>query len=533
MKKAVFAIAAASVLSSTPCFCFDLVGHRGDPRLAPQNSIESFKLAWENSTYVEMDFHEIADGSVICIHEQGEWEKVTGKKQKIETLTLEEVKEADLGNYPEWKGKYKDVRIPTVDEVFAAVPKGKIVVMHIKNYTPSLDEKIEAARVRHNLDESQLVFYGGADAVKSYNAKHKGRRSVWATGFFNKKPAPSADEVVETCRRIGATAFSTWWREGFLNAEYVSKVRSAGVEFWTWGEFENDDFNRILELRDMGVQLAMTNRAGEFQKRLKDGREGEKSFDFLAHRGEPRLAPQNSIESFKLAWKNSTYAEGDFHEIADGSIICIHTQGEWERVSGGKRKIATLTLEEAKTADLARYNLPEWKGKYKDVKIPTMDEVFSVIPKGKVLFFEIKTYSPDFAEKVEAARKRHNLDKSQIVFVSFGKEIIKSVNSKLEGYKSFWITEISAAEDGSIKPSPEEAVKICRDIGADGISMGGARIKLLDAEYVSKIRSAGLDFCAWTVNDFKFAMKLRGMGVHLVTSDTAGKFQKLLRGGKK
>ena len=249
------------------------------------------------------------------------------------------------------------------------------------------------------------------------------------------------------------------------------------------------------------------------------------AFDFIGHRGDPELAPQNSVESFKSAWKNSTYAEGDFYEIASGEIICLHGQPEWKKVSGREAKIASLSISEIKSVNLA--DTPKWREKYADVRIPTLDEVLAVLPKGKILVFEVKNYSPTYAGKIEAARKKYNLDKDQIIFISFNKKAIKSLNSKLKGYKSLWLSSVSPDKEGKLKPSPEEVLKVCRDIGASGVDMGGA--KHLNSEYVSKIRSAGLDFWAWTVNDFNLALKLRDMGVQFVTTDKLTEFQKRLK----
>ena len=49
------------------------------------------------------------------------------------------------------------------------------------------------------------------------------------------------------------------------------------------------------------------------------------SVKIVAHRGESFAAPENTLESFTLAWsRGATCIEGDFHLSKDGEIICMH-----------------------------------------------------------------------------------------------------------------------------------------------------------------------------------------------------------------
>ena len=56
---------------STTCFAsaFDVVAHRGEFSLAPENTLEAFSLAWKNGAkYVEGDFHMNSEGEILVFH---------------------------------------------------------------------------------------------------------------------------------------------------------------------------------------------------------------------------------------------------------------------------------------------------------------------------------------------------------------------------------------------------------------------------------------------------------------------------------
>src|SRR5688500_3272866 len=47
-------------------------------------------------------------------------------------------------------------------------------------------------------------------------------------------------------------------------------------------------------------------------------------FIIQSHRGAGELAPENTIESFELAWKLGTYPEADVRTTKDGVIVAFH-----------------------------------------------------------------------------------------------------------------------------------------------------------------------------------------------------------------
>src|SRR5262249_47815617 len=108
--------------------------------------------------------------------------------------------------------------------------------------------------------------------------------------------------------------------------------------------------------------------------------------EIVAHRGSSYLAPENTLASVELAWKEGADAvEGDFRLTADGQIVCLH-DATLARTAGVNRPVAECTLDE-----LRKYDFGTWKGpQFAGEPIPTLNELLATIPNGKRFYVEVK-----------------------------------------------------------------------------------------------------------------------------------------------
>lgn len=242
----------------------------------------------------------------------------------------------------------------------------------------------------------------------------------------------------------------------------------------------------------------------------------------IAHRGDNKFAPENSVESAEIAWKNGLkFVECDIYETPAG-MVCIHGEWELKALTGCAKKISQLTKDDLSSLNLAANE--KWKGKYKSVKIPTLDEIMATVPDGGTLVLEMKSYSPTFAKKVDDARKAAGLEKDQILLIAFSSAAIKDFNMRYKGYKSLWLYSLKF-ENGKYIPTPEEAVRKCKEIGAMGVNVGNTR--LAGADYVYDVKKSGMGFYAWTVNSQEEFARLEKLGVDGITTDCGSDFTKI------
>ena len=109
-----------------------LFAHRGASALAPENTIESFRLAQQHGApYVELDVHLSRDSEPVVIHDHSV-SRTTGRRGRVENMTLAELRKLDAGykfstdhgrTFP-FRGK--GLQIPTLDESLCGCVDGAV-----------------------------------------------------------------------------------------------------------------------------------------------------------------------------------------------------------------------------------------------------------------------------------------------------------------------------------------------------------------------------------------------------------------------
>ena len=136
-----------------------IVAHRGASQEAPENTIASFELAWEQGAdAIEGDFFLTSDGHIVCTHDA-----YTGRFNKpavaINQTPLAELRKLDFGA---WFGAgFAGERIPTIAEVFATVPPGKQIYIELKvgkHIVAPLKAAIDTAIDTEQITPEQIVI---------------------------------------------------------------------------------------------------------------------------------------------------------------------------------------------------------------------------------------------------------------------------------------------------------------------------------------------------------------------------------------
>jgi glycerophosphoryl diester phosphodiesterase len=165
----------------------------------------------------------------------------------------------------------------------------------------------------------------------------------------------------------------------------------------------------LLHLFISAVSLAQGNSRIPFLlDKLKDG--GKSGYVMvIAHRGDWRHAPENSLQAFENCIKQEVDAiEVDISETKDGELIVMH-DATLNRTTNGTGKIADHTLQEIKSLKLRGGNNVLTRH-----AVPSLAELF-VLCKGKVLIQVDKW--PPVREKILALARKHDC-LNQLIFRS-------------------------------------------------------------------------------------------------------------------
>ena len=108
-----------------------VIGHRGFPSKAPENTIPSFFYAIKAGVdYIELDVRRSKDGTLVVIHDETV-DRTTDAKGYVSQYTVQELRSLDAGRW--FSKEYEGTRIPTFEEVLSLASDETSVVVDIKD----------------------------------------------------------------------------------------------------------------------------------------------------------------------------------------------------------------------------------------------------------------------------------------------------------------------------------------------------------------------------------------------------------------
>jgi glycerophosphoryl diester phosphodiesterase len=244
-----------------------IIAHRGASHDAPENTLAAFKLAIEQGADgIEADFHLSKDGHVVCLHD-ADTQRVAGKKLLAKEAPFEELRLLDVGSWkgPQWKGE----RMPTLEEVLAAVPDGKRIYIELKSSSEVVGPMAKILAASKLSPEQVVIISFHADAIAESKKQLPHFKALWICSMKKKKdgtPPPTAEQVAATLARIGADGLDAEGVPEYFNAGFIERLRQLGCrEFhvWTIDDPKVADFYAKL-----GAASITTNRPGWLRKEM-------------------------------------------------------------------------------------------------------------------------------------------------------------------------------------------------------------------------------------------------------------------------
>jgi glycerophosphoryl diester phosphodiesterase len=234
----------------------------------------------------------------------------------------------------------------------------------------------------------------------------------------------------------------------------------------------------------------------------------------IAHRGASHDAPENTLAAFKLAFEQGADGiEGDFYLSKDNQIVCMHDKTT-KRTSNKDLSVADSTLEELRQLDVGSWKAP----RFANERIPTLAEVLKVVPKGKVIYVEIKC-GPEIVPHLPKVFRESGLSDEQIRIIAFDENVIVACKKLLPGIKANWLTGYKQnKESKKWSPTPQAVFKTLKEIRADGLGTK-AETQVVDRKFVEKLADIGCEFHVWTINEIPLAQQFQKLGAISITTD--------------
>ena len=246
--------------------------------------------------------------------------------------------------------------------------------------------------------------------------------------------------------------------------------------------------------------------------------------EIIGHRGASADAPENTVASEKLGYQQGADGgELDIHLTKDGKVVVIHDY-DTKRVAGVDRKVVDLTFAEIRKLNAGAWG--EWAGKGFDEKIPTLDEILAVVPKGKKIYIEIKVHN-EILPALDECLKRAKLSPDQTPIITFYLDVAEAAKKKWPQLKVYWLYDWKQDKQTGKFPDLDELIEKTKQAGLDGLDLN--HNFPLDAGAIKKIHDAGLQIGVWTLDDPVKARQLVKDGIDSITTNKPAMMRQTLQ----
>jgi glycerophosphoryl diester phosphodiesterase len=199
---------------------------------------------------IEFDLWSTSDGALVTAHDS-RLERVSNGEGRIWDHTLAELKALDFGS--KFDEKYKDLRLPTFEEILKKLGGRVIMNIHVKiwdvNFENPMIEEI-VALVRKYDCVKHIYFMTASDAIIKRVMEYAPDMRVCVGWDGNKDPMSIVDRAIE----LGAYKVQLF--KPYFNREMIDKAHDNGLicnAFWS------DDAKEAKEFLDMGIDTILTN----------------------------------------------------------------------------------------------------------------------------------------------------------------------------------------------------------------------------------------------------------------------------------
>lgn len=219
-----------------------IIGHRGYAALYPENTMLSFKKAYEHGADgIELDIHMSVDKEIIVIHDPT-LNRTTNQKGRVNQLTLDEIKNARNKN-----GLFKitDEQVPTLKEVMDWIITTDMTLnIEIKGVTEGvLEEELLKLLSHYDMKERIIISSFNLESLlyiekidSSYDTalltdKDLGEPWIYMESHGIKSVHPYGKSYMNDAKRQEVVRYN-------LPARVYTVNRAKGIQYWLEEEID-------------------------------------------------------------------------------------------------------------------------------------------------------------------------------------------------------------------------------------------------------------------------------------------------------
>ncbi|MBU7314699.1 glycerophosphodiester phosphodiesterase family protein [Paenibacillus oleatilyticus] len=226
-----------------------VIGHRGIPSEAPENTIESNELAVDyGSDFIENDMYVTTDDHLVIIHD-GVLQNTTNGFGKVEEHSLEQIKAL---NASKPKPGYKETKVPTLDEqIDLAKRRGIMVYAEIKTSNPRAVDVLVKLIKEKNAEHLLNVMSFDPNQLKRFAEQMPGMPlGLLHSGFDTSNVNKSLRETLKIVQKQNVT-----YNVGYtgLKKDYMEAAKHRGIFISPWTINIEKDYKSMFTMGAYGL----------------------------------------------------------------------------------------------------------------------------------------------------------------------------------------------------------------------------------------------------------------------------------------
>ncbi|MBD2871895.1 glycerophosphodiester phosphodiesterase family protein [Paenibacillus arenilitoris] len=453
----------------------------------------------------------LAPSVIANIESKEQWNRLTDDKAASLPATVILHLNKDLF-VTEGKGRKT---IGSLDEVLQSMNNRMIPAFYVEDQVTvtQLAEYLKSAGL-----EDAFVISDKADLVRMTREAYPIVRGIVDFGLKGKIDRLTAEQLMEIRRTTNrGLAKIALLPQKAATAEQTVYLQERLITVWAMEEEKKEDEQQLAlhRLITSGVNGIVTDAPEKAVSALGVYNHGTTLIRkplIIGHRGIPSLAPENTMEGFKLAYeKGADMIENDIFISKDGHLVIMH-DSTLNRTTTGTGNVEDYTLEQLKTFK-ANKQFPET---YPDAGIPTLAEVFDEFKDKDVLHFvEIKSYKPETVDALVKLIKEKDVE-DQVAVISFSDQQLKRLGEQMPEMSMGFLTG-GYANEASVNKSLRETLKVIQSLNTTfNTSYPGVGPKFMEAA-----KHRGITLWPWTFRDLNETMNYYARGTHGLTTDYA------------
>lgn len=209
------------------------IGHRGLPSRAPENTLKSAILAYEQGAdVIEIDVYLTTDGEIVIMHDPTTG-RMCDKDLTVENCSLAQLKELKFKDYLN-SSEYSDCTIPTLEEYYKEFKdKDVMIFCEIKSAKAEMITKFKELTEQYGMrDQVSVITFNSTQITRLKNEYPEMSVGYLMNGIASGNTgAEMAYAVLNTIQKYGATYNPSY--SGHTD-EYIVNANMRSILTWPW-----------------------------------------------------------------------------------------------------------------------------------------------------------------------------------------------------------------------------------------------------------------------------------------------------------